>query len=150
MDEEKTAAESGEEKKEGKVSGFIKKVKKNLNDATYDVRLASDFDKKHKKYTVYTGATILAVNPEISVEEHYEREDDKYLIMLGSDDNIKVGCLVKNHETGVVRHIVATDPTTIDVEFEGKVNRKDATKITLGDKAEKVNVIKVDNDYYLI
>ncbi|MGN0817783.1 MAG: hypothetical protein ACI4L9_02330 [Candidatus Coproplasma sp.] len=150
MDENKTAGENCEEKTEGKVAGFLKKVKKNLNDATYDVRLAGDFEKKHKKYTVYTGASILSVNPEISVEEHYETEDNKYLIMLGEDDDIKVGCLIKNHETGVVRHIVATEHTTLTIEFEGKTNVKDATRITLGDKAEKVDVIKVDNDFYLI
>lgn len=150
MDENKTAENGENTEKEGKVAGFFKKVKKNLNDAAYDVRLAGDFEKKHKKYTVYTGASILAVNPEIAVEEHYESPDDKYLVMLGEDDDIKAGCLIKNHETGVVRHIVATEHTTLTVEFEGKTNVKDATKIILGDKAERVNVIKVDNDFYLV
>lgn len=144
MEENKT------ENTESKVSGFFKKVKKSLNDATYDVRLQADFDKKHKKYTVYTGASILSVNPEISVEEHFEADDDKHVIMLGEIDEIKAGCLIKNNENGVVCHIVAVERTTLEVEFEGKVNVKEATKITIGDKAEKVEVIKVDNDFYLI
>ena len=50
-DEEKKEGQT-EEKKEGKISGFFKKVGKKLDDATYDIRLQSEFDRTHKKYTV--------------------------------------------------------------------------------------------------
>ena len=62
------------EKKEGKFSGFIKKMGKKIDDAAYDSRLTSDFAKKNVTYRIFTGCGIFAVNPEISVEEHLEKD----------------------------------------------------------------------------
>ncbi len=138
--------ESAEEKKEGKVSGFFKKLGKKFDDATYDMRLQSEFDKAHKKYTVYAGTSALQSTPEISVEEHL---DENYLITLDDDDVIAAGNLIEDGESGEVRHIVSVEKTTLSVEFEGKDNQKPALKITLGELAQKVEVIKVGNAFYL-
>jgi hypothetical protein len=142
-----TKTENTEEvKKEGKISGFFKKVSKKLDDATYDIRLQSEFDNNHKKYTIYTGTSMLSVTREISVEEHL---NDGYLITISSDEEIKAGNLIEDSDSGEVRHIAATEETTLNVEFEGKQNEKKAKKIILGDKAVKVDVIKVGEDFYL-
>ena len=137
-----------EEKKqeEGKVSGFFKKLGKKFDDATYDMRLQSEFDKNHKKYTVYAGTNILAASPEISVEEHL---DENYIITLDDDEVIAAGNLIEDSESGDVMHIAAVEKATLTVEFEGKSNEKPALKIFLGEIAQKVDVIKVGNDFYL-
>lgn len=135
-----------EEQKEGKVSGFFKKLGKKFDDATYDMRLQSDFDKHHKKYTVYAGTNILSSTPEIAVEEHL---DENYLLTLDDDEVIAAGNLIEDSDTGDVMHIAAVEKATLNVEFEGKINEKPALKIFLGEMAQKVEVIKVGNDFYL-
>ncbi|MCM1545767.1 MAG: hypothetical protein NC033_01900 [Clostridiales bacterium] len=148
-DEEKEQngqSEQQEDKKEGKVSGFFKKLGKKLDDATYDMRLQSDFDKSHKKYTVYAGTSVLSSSPEIAVEEHL---DENYLLTLDDDEAIAAGNLIEDSDTGDVMHIAAVEKTTFTVEFEGKSNEKPALKIFLGEMAQKVDVIKVGNDFYL-
>ncbi len=135
-----------EKKEEGKVSGFFKKLGKKFDDATYDMRLQSNFDKNHKKYVVYAGTSVLAVSPEISVEEHL---DENYLLTLDDDEQIAAGNLIEDTETGDVMHIAAVEKASLTVEFEGKPNEKPALKIFLGEMAQKVDVIKVGNDFYL-
>lgn len=138
--------EQSEEKKDNKFTGFFKKMGKKLDDATYDMRLQSDFDKNHKKYAVYSGTSVLSNSPEIAVEENLE---EGYVITLDDDEKIATGNLIENVETGEVRHIEAVEETTLTVEFDGKSNEKPALKITLGALAKKVDVIKVGNDFYL-
>lgn len=135
-----------EEQKEGKVSGFFKKLGKKFDDATYDMRLQSDFDKNHKKYTVYAGTSVLSSSPEIAVEEHL---DENYLLTLDDDEVISAGNLIEDSETGDVMHIAAVEEATLTVEFDGKTSEKPALKIFLGEMAQKVEVIKVGNDFYL-
>lgn len=157
MSEEKTPAENGEvteektaeaePKKEGKISGFFKKMGQKLDDAAYDSRLSSDFAKKNSTYHVYTGTGMFSACPEIHAEEHLDG-DEKYVIMLGTDENIKAGCLIKKDNDKAVRHITAVSETTLNIEFEGKQNEKPATKIVLGGEAEKVSVIKVGDEFY--
>lgn len=143
--EKDTAAEG---KKGGKLSGFFKKMGQKLDDATYDARLASDFEKRSEGYRVYTGTGVFSPNPEIFVEEHLDG-DEKYVVMYGTDDNVKAGCLIKKDEGKEVYHIKEVAPATLTIEFEGKTNEKPATKIVLGDVAEKVDVIKVEDEFYL-
>ncbi len=137
-----------EEKKqeEGKISGFFKKIGKKFDDATYDMRLKSEFDKNHKKYTVYAGTGVLSITPEISVEEHL---DENYLLTLDDDEQIAAGNLIEDGETGDIMHIASVESATLTVEFEGKTNVKPALKIFLGEMAQKVEVIKVGNEFYL-
>lgn len=151
VDESKQSAESKETeaKKEGKFSSFFKKVGQKIDDAAYDSRLSSDFAKKHPAYHVYTGTGVFSAAPEISVEEHLDG-DVKYVIMYGTDENIKPGCLIKKDNATPVYHITEISPETLTIEFEGKTNEKPATKIVLGDEAEKVAVIKVGDEFYKI
>lgn len=142
-DEEKK--EASEEVKEEK-SGFFKKLGKKLNDATYDARLQSNFDTTHKKYIIYTGTSIVSRTPEISVEEHL---DENYLLTLDDDEEIAAGNLIKRMETGEVMHIAAVEDAELTVMFEEKENVRKAKKVILGDKAKKVDVIKVDSEFYL-
>lgn len=134
------------EKKEGKISGFFKKMGKKLDDATYSMRLQSEFDKTHANYTVYSGTGILSITPEIAAEEHL---DEGYIVTLDDDEQIKEGNLIKT-PNGDVLHIAATEKTTLTVEFEGKSNEMPAIKIMLGDNAEEVQVIKVDDKFYRV
>ncbi len=146
MDEMNETPENQEsEKKEGKISGFFKKIGKKLDDATYSMRLQSNFDSTHAKYTVYSGTGVFDASPEIAVEEHL---DEDYLLTLDDDEQIKEGNLIKT-PNGEVLHIAATEKATLTVEFEGKSNEMPAIKVVLGDKAEEVKVIKVDDKFYL-
>lgn len=137
--------QEGTEKKESKIGGFFKKIGRKFDDATYSMRLQSDFDKSHPKYTVYSGTGILSGTPEIAVEEHL---DEGYLLTLDDDKEITAGNLIKT-PNGDVMHIAATEAATLSVEFDGKVNEMEATRIILGDYAQEVNVIKVDDKFYL-
>jgi hypothetical protein len=149
MDEQENktteGTEASEEKKEGKISGFFKKMGKKLDDATYDFRLMNDYTSNHKKYSIYSGTSALSAVPEIPVEEHL---DEGYVVTPSDYEQIAAGNLIKN-DKGDVMHIASTEATTITVEFEGKTNEKPAIKIVLGDKAVKVDVIKVGDDFYL-
>ena len=145
-DEEINGQEQTEDKKEGKISSFFKKVGKKFDDATYEMRLKSDFDKNHKKYTVYSGTALLTPSPEISVEEHL---DENYIITLDDYEQIAAGNLIEDGDNGDVMHIAAVEKATLNVEFEGKNNEKPALKIFIGEMAQKVDVIKVGNNFYL-
>lgn len=137
-------------KKEGKLSGFFKKVGQKFDDATYDSRLTSDFNKNHVKYQVFTGTGVFSANPEIAVEEHLDGER-KYVTMLGGDDDvIKAGCLIRKNNDQTVYHITAVEDTTLTIDFEGKTNQKAGKNIYIGEAAEKVNVIKVGDDFYRV
>lgn len=138
-----------ETKKEGKISGFFKKMGQKIDDAAYDSRLASDFAKKHSTYHVYTGTGVFAASPEISAEEHLDGEE-KYVVMYGTDENVKAGCLIRKNNDKKVYHIAEVSPATLTIEFEGKTNEKPAQKIVFGDEAEKVAVIKVGDEFYRI
>ena len=157
MDEEKKTAENGETtenkesgaKKEGKISGFFKKMGQKIDDAAYDSRLASDFAKKNPEYHVYTGTGVFSPNPDFHAEEHLDGEE-KYVIMYGTDENVKAGCPIKKENDKTVYHITEVEQTTLTLEFEGKTNEKPATKIVLGEKAEKVDVIKAGDEFYKV
>ncbi len=136
-------------KKEGRFSGFIKKMSQKLDDATYDSRLYSDFNKNNVKYQVFTGTGIFSANPEIAVVEHLDGER-KYVTMLGEEDTIKAGCLIRRNNDIAVCHITEVEPTTLTIEFEGKTNKKSALNIYIGEQAEKVNVIKVGDEFYKV
>ncbi len=137
--------ESDGEKKEGKVSGFFKKLGKKLDDATYTMRMHSEFTSSHPKYVVYGGTGILDATPQIAAEE---RLGEGCIVTIDESDMIKAGNLIKT-PGGDVLHIAATESTKIDFDFEGKTNELAATKIILGEKATEVNVIKVDDKFYL-
>ncbi|MDE6558014.1 MAG: hypothetical protein K2K39_02795 [Clostridia bacterium] len=145
-DEKQNETQETEEKKDNKFTGFFKKMGKKFDDATYDMRLQSEFDKTHKKYTVYSGTSVLSNSPEIAAEEHL---DEGYIVTIDDDEQIATGNLIENAETGEVRHIGAVEETTLTVEFDGKSTEKPALRITLGELAKKVDVIKVGNDFYL-
>lgn len=133
------------EKKEGKISGFFKKLGKKIDDATYSSRMHSAFNDSHPKYTVYGGTGILESNPEIAVEEHL---DEGYLVTIEDYEKIAAGNLIKTPK-GDILHIAATEQTSINFDFEEKSNEIAAIKIILGNAAQEVNVIKVGDKFYL-
>lgn len=137
-----------EEKKGGKVSGFFKSIGNKFNDATYDMRAESDFSKNHATYVVYTGATILSHTVELAAEEHFGGEEN-YVVILGEYDEIAPGQIIVAVEGDSPKYIAAVEKTTLTFEFEGKQNEKPAMKLTLGAPAEKVEVIRVGEDFYL-
>ena len=145
MAKKQNGTENQEEEKESKISGFLKKVGKKLDEATYPARLQSNFDTTHPKYTIYGGTGVFEANPEIAVEEHLVMG---YLLTLDDDEQIKEGNLIKNAK-GEVYHIDSVKKTTMQVEFDDKKNEVDALKIVLGKQAKEVEVIKVDDKYYL-
>lgn len=138
-----------EPKKEGKFSSFFKKMGQKIDDAAYDSRLSSDFNKKHPEYHVYTGTGVFSPSPDVYVEEHLDGEE-KYVVAYGTDENIKAGCLIKKDNSATVYRIAEVTPATLTVEFEGKTNEKPAQKIVLGEEAEKVAVIKVGDEFYKV
>jgi len=144
--EEAKTEEAKAEKKGGKVSGFFKNLGKKLDDATYDMRLTNNFRDNHAKYTVYCGTSAFMATPEVSVEEHL---DEGYIVALDEGQEIKPDYLIAKNNCGDVLHIAAVEEAELEITFEEKENKKKALKITLGVKAQKVEVIKVGNDFYL-
>ena len=80
------------------------------------------------------------------MEEHL---DENYIITLDDYEQIAAGNLIEDGDNGDVMHIAAVEKATLNVEFEGKNNEKPALKIFIGEMAQKVDVIKVGNDFYL-
>lgn len=146
MSKKKDTNQTQEEEKEGKISGFFKRMGKKLDDATYSMRLQSSFDTSHPKYTIYSGTGIFDSSPEIAVEEHLNKG---YLITIDDDEQIKEGNLIKT-PAGEVYHIDEIKKTTLEFDFEGKTNEIDALKIILGKQAKEVKVIKVEDKFYLV
>lgn len=146
MSKKKENPDVKEEEKDGKISGFFKKVGKKIDEKTYAIRLQSDFDTSHPKYTVYSGTGVFDATPEIAVEEHLNKG---YLITLDDDEQIKEGNLIKTPK-GEVYIIDEIKKTTLTVNFEGKENELEALKIVLGKPAKEVKVIKVDDKFYLV
>lgn len=153
MDEEKKeneqpVQEGGQEgeqpKKEGKISGFFKKLGKKIEDSTYDMRAENDFKSKHAKYCVYYGASAFSPSSEI-----YGDETDGTVLGLGEDEDIKAGCVIVRDGSDDAYYIDSVEKAEITYVFEDKENVKPATKIKIGAPAEKVDVIKVGDNYYI-
>ena len=142
-EEEKNIA--SEEKKEGKLSGFFKKAKSKLDDATFESRLKGSFEKTHAEYKVYTGTGFLSTPTTLYAEEHLE---DGFIIVLGEDE-ITVDGLIRNEKTKHICHMKAIIKTTIEIPFEDATHERPAQKILLGNDATKADVIKVEDEYYL-
>lgn len=135
-----------EEKKNGKISGFFKNLGAKINESTYDLRAADDYNKTHARYTVYTGSGVFSHTADLYCEE---RPGESYVIAPSEDGEIAPGQIITPYEKEDPRYIAAVEKTEISFEFEGKTNTKPALKITLGGPAEKVDVIKVGDSYYL-
>lgn len=150
MDNKKPAEneeEPKEEKKNG-ISGFFKKIGDKFNDATYDIRAESDYNKKHGKYVVYTGAGVLSHTAELYADESVSAEG-KFIVAPSSDEEIKSGHIIVNDKTDEAFYISSVSSTKVYIDFEGKMSEKPALKIVFGEPAEKVDVIKVGDNYYL-
>ncbi len=145
MDEEKKS-NTENQPREGRIKGFFKKVGQKFDEATYDYRLKADFDKNHPSYGVYGGTAIIDLTPDITAEEHL---DEDYIITLDDNDAIKKGNLIRRFATGEVFHIALVESVKLKVTFDGKETEADALKICLGELAQKVDVIKVGDSYYL-
>lgn len=150
MDGEKTDVtpeEKPEEKKGGKVSGFFKNIGHKINDATYDMRADGDFNKNHPAYTVYTGPGTLSHCAELHCEEHLDGQGG-YLVAPSEDKVIAAGHVIVNPKNEAF-YIGAVEKTEITFSFEDKQNTRPALKIVLGGPAERVEVIKANEVYYL-
>ena len=139
--------EPAEEKKSG-LSDFFKKVGNKFNDATYDMRAESDYNKNHSKYVVYTGTNILSHTVELYGSESIGSEG-RFIVAPSADEEIKSGHIIVNDKSGEALYIASVSTTKLYFDFEGKTNEKQALKIVFGQPAEKVDVIKVGENYYL-
>lgn len=149
-DEEKSenTEQQTKEEKKGKIGGFFKKIGDKFNDATYDMRAESDYNKSHGKYTVYTGAGILAHTAELYADE-VESGGEKYIIAPSEDGEIKSGHIIISEKTGEAHYISSVTADKICINFEEKTCEKPALKIVFGEPAQKVEVIKAGDDFYL-
>lgn len=142
---EKTKTEEG---KKGGLSGFFKKVGDKFNDATYEMRAESDYNKNHNRYVVYTGAGLLSHTAELYGNETIGAEG-KYIVAPSADEEIKSGHIIVNDKTGEALYISSVSTTKVYIDFEGKMTEKPALKIVMGQPAEKVDVIKVGDNFYI-
>lgn len=136
------------EEKKGGISGFFKKMGDKFNDATYDMRADSDYNKNHQQYTVYTGAGILSHTSTLYGSESTGSEG-RFIVAPSDDEEIKSGHIIVNDKTGETLNIASVSSTKLFFDFEGKTNERQALKIVFGDPAEKADVIKVGENYYL-
>lgn len=143
IDGEATSVEE-KEKKEGKVAGFFKKAKEKISDAAYDTKMKSNFNSTHKQYSVYKGSSMF--QGAISL---YAEECDGYIVAPYESDEIKTDYVIKRDATNEVFYIDSVENTTIEYEFEGRMNSLKSVKISFKEEAKKVEVIKVSDNYYL-
>lgn len=142
---EEDSKEEKKENKEEKQDGFFKKMKNKINDKTYEYRMTSDFNKKHKKYYLYVGCDLLSP---VYTMYAVENLDENYIIGICNTDDVKKDYLIENDQTKNVYYIDSVEKTKLEFEFEGKNNSLDAFKIHFKDSAKELNVIKVGNKYY--
>lgn len=144
--EDYTKKNDDDGKSRGKVKGFFQKLGQKLDEASYEYRLKADFDKTHPYYGVYSGTPLIDVKPDITCEEH---TDENYLITLSLREDIKEGNLIKKYSTNEVFHIAQVQEIKYKTVFDGKETQVDALKIVLGERAQRVQVIKIEGNYYL-
>lgn len=147
MADEEKEPEVGEEKKGGKVSGFFKNLGHKINDATYDLRADADYEKNHPVYGVYTGAGTLSHYAALHCEEHFGGEEN-YIVAPSEDEKLAAGNVILTPKNEVF-YVQSVEKCEITFEFEGKQNVRKALKLVIGAPAEKVEVIRVNDDFYL-
>lgn len=132
------------EKKQGKVSGFFKKAKEKLNDATYEARMKSEFNKTHVEYTIHKTASAFSM-----IISLYAVEYDGYIVAPYEQDDITDEYIIKNNKTNEVFYIDGVEKQQLTFNFEGKENILNGIKISFKENAKSVDVIKVGDKYYL-
>jgi hypothetical protein len=146
IDVEVTEKDTKTENKEEKKEGFFSKLKKKVNDAQLENNIKQAFGKANEEYVFYTGNGLLN-STSFDAENH---EDLGYVIVFGEDRPKMDNTLVCARKREDVYKITSIEETTVDVKLEGEVYNRKAFKVNLGAKAEKVNVVKVEGDYYLL
>lgn len=131
---------------ESKFKAFFKNAKNKIDEATFESKLKSDFNSKNKTYILYSGTGLL--NASVYEVHAIEHIDEHYIDVLTSfelDDKM----LIKNEETGKVYKIERIEKHIIPIVYEEENYEREVYKITLGEEAIKVSVVKVGDDYYL-
>ncbi len=143
---EKDTKTENSEKKEEKKEGFFSKLKKKVNDAQLENNIKQAFANANEEYVFYTGNGLLNYET-FDAENH---EDLGYIIVFGEDKPKLDNTLVSARKRDDVYKITSIEETSVDVKLDGEVYNRKAFKVNLLGKAEKVNVVKVEGDYYLL
>lgn len=131
---------------ENKFKAFFKNAKAKLDDAALDSKIKSDFNSKHKSYTIYSGCGLLnSVSYDIYGDVHL---DEGYILSYNNYD-LTSDMLIKDNETNKVYKIKEVTDEILHIEYEGDIYDRAGKKIVLGDEATKVSVVKVNDEYYL-
>lgn len=131
---------------ESKFKSFFKNAKNKLDEATFETKLKSYFNSNNKAYTFYSGTGLL--NSSVYEVHAIEHKEEGYIDVFTSfelDDKM----LVKSVETSKVYKIAGLEEHVIKIPYEGEEYERGVYKITLGEEALKVSVVKVDDNFYL-
>ncbi len=133
-----------EEKKNGKVKQFLHEVKEKWNASTLDFRLVTSYQNAHAKYVIHTGSTLFNSS---SMTCYGERCGEQEYIVWGEFD-IPKDALWEDVQTKEVYHILSSSKGEIKWSIDGKPYTRPGQIIRLGEKAEKVEVIKIKDQFY--
>lgn len=133
-----------EEKKNGKMKQFFQGVKKKWDDSTFDFRLTNSYQNAHDKYVIHTGSTLFNSSSIICYGERCG--EDEYAVW--GEFNIPQSGLWEDVQTKEVYHILSISKTVLKWSIDGKPYVRPGQLIRLGKKAEKVEVIKIKDQFY--
>lgn len=138
--------DTNEKKEEPKKEGFFSKIKKKYNDIQLENKIEDEFKKAAEQYVIYKGTGILNTT-QFYAENH---EADGYIIAWLKEKPSIEGSLLSARRNEDVFKLVSTEKVDVVVNFEGVDYTRSAYKIILGDKALKANVVKVEDNYFLL
>ncbi|MCR5706583.1 MAG: hypothetical protein K6G48_07295 [Acholeplasmatales bacterium] len=147
IDAEVVDNEAKEEKTEGpKKDGFFSKIKKKYNDVQLENKISDAFKEKAEQYVIYRGTSILNGNQFYA--KNYEA--DGYIIAWLSDKPVITDALISARRNEDVFKMSSCEKVDVVVNLEGTDYTRSAYKITLGEKALKANVVKVEDNFFLL
>ncbi|MGM9972009.1 MAG: hypothetical protein ACI35W_06340 [Anaeroplasmataceae bacterium] len=128
----------------GGVMGIFNRVKSKVEDISIDYSVKSEFDKNNPSFSVYNTAGI---NNLLASFHAIDNIESGYIVALTDNNNLE-GILSMN-ETDKLYYIDHVEDTVIEIKYKDTYYKRDGKKIYLGEIPEKVDVIRIDKNYYI-
>lgn len=135
-----------EKNEEVKKDGLFSKIKKKYNDVQLENKISDEFKKDAEQYVIYRGTSILNGNQFYA--KNYEA--DGYIIAWLSDKPVIEKALISARRNEDVYKITSVEKVDVVVSLDGVDYTRSAYKILFGEKAIKANVVKVEDNYFLL
>ena len=133
-------------KEESKKEGIFSKIKRKYNDVQLENSIKNQFAKANEEVVFYTGTGI--INSQTFIAENHL--NDGYILIFGSDKPKLENTLMSFRKSEDVYKIVSYEDATVEIKYEGVSYERPAIKAIISEKATKVNVVKVEDNYFLV